>query len=87
VDELHSELTVETEVPVGDVVAILGAASRDLDLLVCGSRGHGPLGEVVLGSTSHALLGAAACPLLLVPRTVGDGSPQARESQSRSLSA
>jgi nucleotide-binding universal stress UspA family protein len=80
---LPSGLTVETDVPAGDVVEALAAASAGLDLLVCGSRGHGPLGEVVLGSTSHALLAAARCPLLLVPRTAA----QARASQSRSLSA
>ena len=32
----------------GDPVEIMAAASGELDLLVCGSRGHGALGEVVL---------------------------------------
>ena len=67
--EVPATLPVETEVPSGDPVDVLAALSADLDLLVCGSRAHGPLGEVALGSVSHALLEAARCPVLIVPRT------------------
>ena len=67
----------------GDPVEALAAVSGELDLLVCGSRGHGPVGEVVLGSVSHALLGAVRCPLLVVPRA-GD---QGRDDQSRCFAA
>ncbi|HET8952092.1 MAG TPA: universal stress protein [Solirubrobacteraceae bacterium] len=89
VDGLPAGLTVEADTLVGNPVEVLAEASAELDLLVCGSRGHGPLGEVVLGSTSHDLLEAAQCPVLLVPRAGrrADEPPQARESQSRSLSA
>jgi nucleotide-binding universal stress UspA family protein len=55
------------EVLDGDPPAALAAASADLDLLVCGSRGHGPLQTLVLGGTSHALVRRAACPVLVVP--------------------
>ena len=68
VGDLPASLSVDSEVVSGDPVETLAAASGELDLLVCGSRGHGPAGEVVLGSVSHALLGAVRCPLLLVPR-------------------
>ena len=53
----------------------LAAASEDLDLLVCGSRGYGAVGSVLLGSVSHHLVRTAACPLLVVPR---DGAGRAR---------
>ena len=46
----------------------LAEASEDLDLLVCGSRGYGAVGSVLLGSVSHHLVRTAACPLLVVPR-------------------
>lgn len=49
----------------------LAAASHDLDLLVCGSRGYGPVRTLLLGGTSHALVRKAACPVLVVP----PGSP------------
>jgi nucleotide-binding universal stress UspA family protein len=51
----------------GDPADALAAASRDLDLLVCGSRGYGPLRTLVLGGTSHALVRKASCPVLVVP--------------------
>ena len=68
VAELPAAIPVDVEVPSGDPIDILAEASVDLDLLVCGSRGHGPLGEVVVGSISHALLESVHCPVLIVPR-------------------
>jgi nucleotide-binding universal stress UspA family protein len=39
------------------------------DLLVCGSRGHGPVRQAQLGSVSARLVRDAACPVIVVPRT------------------
>jgi nucleotide-binding universal stress UspA family protein len=53
----------------GDVVDALATVDRrDADLLVCGSRGYGPIRRVLLGGVSSRLLRRAACPLLVVPR-------------------
>ena len=54
------------EVLDGEPAAALASASTDLDLLVCGSRGFGPLRTLLLGGTSHALVRRAACPVLVV---------------------
>jgi nucleotide-binding universal stress UspA family protein len=62
------DLFASVEVPAGDPGTILAAASADLDLLVCGSRGYGPLRSVILGSVSRELARSSACPLLVVPR-------------------
>jgi nucleotide-binding universal stress UspA family protein len=43
---------------------------RDLDLLVLGSRDHGPLLSVVLGSVAAGVLEAAPCPVVVLPRGV-----------------
>jgi nucleotide-binding universal stress UspA family protein len=51
----------------GPAADALARASRDLDLLVCGSRGHGSVRSVLLGTTSHALVRRAACPVVVVP--------------------
>ena len=55
------------EGPPGDVLA---EQSAELDLLVTGSRGYGPRAAVLLGSTTHTLMRAAACPGLITPRAV-----------------
>jgi nucleotide-binding universal stress UspA family protein len=46
----------------------LAARSSDLDLLVVGSRGYGPLKRLMLGSTSSKLVRSAACPVIVLPR-------------------
>lgn len=75
---------IEQRVIAGDPVDVLAGLSAERDLVVCGSRGHGPLGTVLLGSVSHALLATARGPVLVVPRTA---APQARASHSRSFAA
>ena len=65
---IPGELLASVDAPVGDPATILAEASADLDLLVCGSRGYGPVRSVILGSVSRALAHSAACPLLVVPR-------------------
>ena len=53
----------------GEVVDELSmAAERDVDLLVCGSRGYGPVRRVLLGTVSSALVRQASVPALVVPR-------------------
>lgn len=59
---------VELDRREGDPVHELIDASRSLDLLLLGSRGHGPLKRLLLGSVSTQVVRGAACPLLLLPR-------------------
>ena len=47
----------------------LAAFGDELDLLVVGSRGYGPLRRLVSGSTSNYLERHARCSLLVLPRT------------------
>lgn len=58
---------VERELLLGDPVGELAARSEHADLLLLGSRGHGPHSSVLLGSVSGALVRKAACPVMLVP--------------------
>ncbi len=52
----------------GDVVDVIAEAAKSLgaDLLVVGSRGHGPVSGAVLGSVSHALVHRSPVPLTVV---------------------
>jgi nucleotide-binding universal stress UspA family protein len=70
---------------------ILGAAAeREVDLVVCGSRGRGAVARTALGSTSSSLLHHAETAVLVVPEAEAppdgpaliayDGSPAAREA-------
>jgi nucleotide-binding universal stress UspA family protein len=55
----------------------LAAFGDQVDILVVGSRGYGPVKRLVLGSTSDYLQRHARCPLLVLPRVVtglGKGS-------------
>jgi nucleotide-binding universal stress UspA family protein len=67
---LRDRVEATGELLEGDVVDALATIDRrDADLLVCGSRGYGPLRRVLLGGVSSRLLRRAACPLLVVPRS------------------
>ena len=51
---------------VGEELAVFG---DQMDILVVGSRGYGPLKRLVVGSTSEYLQRHARCALLVLPRT------------------
>jgi nucleotide-binding universal stress UspA family protein len=50
----------------------LAAFGDELDLLVVGSRGYGPVKRLVVGSTSEYLERHARCSLLVLPRVAAD---------------
>lgn len=52
----------------GDAAEALARHGVELDLLIVGSRGYGPLRRTLLGSTGAALVRTAPCPVLVVPR-------------------
>jgi nucleotide-binding universal stress UspA family protein len=51
----------------------LARQSEAVDVMLVGSRGHGPLAALLLGGVSHVLLARAACPVVVVPRGVTSG--------------
>jgi nucleotide-binding universal stress UspA family protein len=56
------------EVVAGPPAEGLARLSDDLDMLVVGSRAHGPWRRLLLGSTSRRLVREARCPVLIVAR-------------------
>jgi nucleotide-binding universal stress UspA family protein len=70
-------LAAERHVELGETVSRLAAiaADRRALLLVVGSRGHGPLGAVLHGSTALRLLRHAPCPVLVVPARASSEAP------------
>jgi nucleotide-binding universal stress UspA family protein len=66
---LPEEVRATGELLYGEVVDELSVVGeRGVDLLVCGSRGYGPVRRVLLGTVSAALLRQASVPVLVVPR-------------------
>jgi nucleotide-binding universal stress UspA family protein len=71
---------VEPHAAYGAAAEELAAYSASLDLLIVGSRGYGPIGRLIHGSTSARLARTARCPLLVLPR--GRGLTHAEQSHA-----
>jgi nucleotide-binding universal stress UspA family protein len=83
---LDDDVRVEVEAFVGDPAETLIGISGQLDLLVCGSRGYGPVRAALLGSVSHRVTEQAACPVIVVPRGV-HGALEALAAQTPGVTA
>ena len=69
---------VQARVVYGLASEELAAFGDELDLLVVGSRGYGPVRRLILGSTADYLQRHAHCSLLVLPRgAAGSGKQQA----------
>ena len=42
------------------------AAEQSADMIVMGTRSHGPIGRMIFGSTSHHVVRAASCPVVTI---------------------
>jgi nucleotide-binding universal stress UspA family protein len=84
IEQLLSEANERMQALAGvDGRAIYGLAGEELatfgaevQLLVVGSRGYGPMKRLILGSTSDYLQRHARCSLLVLPRTAVGAPPQ-----------
>jgi nucleotide-binding universal stress UspA family protein len=68
VEELDGDVTVQVDAFIEDPAETLIRTSEHLDLLVCGSRGYGPLRAVLLGGVSRRVAAEAHCPVIVLPR-------------------
>ncbi len=62
-------LAIESELLDGPASAVILERSRALpaELVIMGSHGHTALYDLLLGSTSHAVLKKSPCPVVIVP--------------------
>jgi nucleotide-binding universal stress UspA family protein len=81
-DARHEGLDVDGVLLQGRPAQLLERQSRELDLMVTGSRGYGPARSVLLGSVSGALVRHADGPVAVVPRGVDSMTSPAREEAS-----
>ncbi|MEU9808754.1 universal stress protein [Mycobacterium sp. NPDC050853] len=66
--EKYPDVTVRRVVAVGHPADALLHDAEHAQLIVTGSRGRGDIAGFFLGSTSHALIHKATCPVLVTPR-------------------
>ena len=85
VASLPGDVAAQPQVLTGQPEPLLAEQSEHADLFVVGSRGYGPHRAVLLGSVSGRLVRDAACPVLVVPRSIEapleELFPAASESQ------
>lgn len=62
------EVRAEGVLAEGRPVEELAGAAEQMDLLVMGSRGYGPVRAVLMGSVSGRLIASAPAPIVVVPR-------------------
>jgi nucleotide-binding universal stress UspA family protein len=69
-DQVRTYCTVETSVVEGRAYReiLRQAAERNTDVIVMGVHGRGAVDLLVFGSTTHHVIRAAACPVLVVRR-------------------
>ena len=70
----YPELQVSVMVAAEPPGPLLGGLAEDMDLIVVGDRGRGPVARFVLGSISHGLAHHAACPVTVVPASPEEAS-------------
>lgn len=85
-DRVQALGDVEPHAAYGVPAEELALYSASLDLLVLGSRGYGPVGRLVHGSTSRQLARAARCPLLVLAK-VAASSPRSRSGHRDGVAA
>ena len=81
---ISASATVETErvLRQGRAATELALQGSDVDLLVVGSRGYGPVRRVLAGSVASELLFSAPCPVLVVPRAAAVGATAERSPEA-----
>jgi nucleotide-binding universal stress UspA family protein len=66
-------VAIERRVDQGAAAPVLIEESRDADVLVVGSRGHGGFAQLLLGSVSQQCAQHAFCPVVIVRDTAKNG--------------
>jgi nucleotide-binding universal stress UspA family protein len=77
------DVPVVPRVERGHAASVLVDASRDADLLVVGSRGHGAFTGMLLGSVSQHCAQHAECPVLILRRHKEAEAEEVRTHQAQ----
>ncbi|HSI81020.1 MAG TPA: universal stress protein [Solirubrobacterales bacterium] len=72
---IGDQVEASAEIVSGPAAAALADRGVELDLLVLGSRGYGPVRRTLLGGVSGEVMRTAPCPVVVVPRSADEGEP------------
>ena len=64
-DKVPCETVKLTGQPAASILEL--ASERNADYMIIGSHGHSALYDLLVGSTAHAILTRASCPVMVVP--------------------
>lgn len=70
-ERIPAGMQSDTRLLNGDPVHVIAEVTEELDLLLMGSRGYGPLRRTLLGSVAAGVIARAACPVAVLPRAAG----------------
>ena len=87
IEDVAATMDISGEVVDGYADDELARFSREVDLLICGSRGQGLIGSVTLGNASTGVMRKAHCPVLVVPRGARGGFAALRPPGAEAASA
>ena len=73
--DVQLEVATATAAHASHVIAEI-ASSEGADVIVVGTRGHGPFAGALLGSVTQQLLHIAPCPMLAIPTGEHTGSKE-----------
>jgi nucleotide-binding universal stress UspA family protein len=79
---LGDNAPVTLRVERGHPAPVLITSSEHAQLLVVGSRGHGALADMLLGSVSQHCVHRAHCPVVVIRRPKGEPGPAADQRQN-----
>lgn len=77
---VEERVGVESRFGYGDPAQVLAGQGVELDLLVIGSRGYGPVHRTLLGSVAAEVMRNAPCPVIVTPRPADMAKPAERDS-------
>jgi nucleotide-binding universal stress UspA family protein len=80
--KVPSDVSAVSVLEDGDPGEMLSAHGVELDLLVIGSRGYGPLRRTLLGGVSAYVMRTAPCPVIVVPRGGAPAPPTGEEASA-----
>ena len=86
IEDVGAAIDISGEVVDGYADDELARLSREVDLLICGSRGQGLIGSVTLGNASTGVMRKAHCAVLVVPRGALDGVASLRPPAAETAS-